>query len=65
MLLRDSRAAERRWTVANALPRLVTHVSRAMPVFLERESKLKLVATERIPVSFKPHTSAAHTKAAE
>jgi hypothetical protein len=56
MLLRDSRAAERPVeTVVNALPRrLAAHVSRTMPVFVERESKLKLVATDQILVSFKP-----------
>jgi subtilisin family serine protease len=64
MLLRDSRAAERPVeTVVNALPRrLATHVSRTMPVFIERESKLKLVATEQILVSFKPNASAARTR---
>src|SRR6187551_1317314 len=44
MLLRDSRAAERPVeTVVSALPRrLAAQVSRTMPVFVERESKLKL-----------------------
>jgi subtilisin family serine protease len=64
MLLRDSRAAERPVeTVVNALPRrLAAHVSRTMPVFVERESKLKLVATDQILVSFKPKASAARTR---
>jgi subtilisin family serine protease len=64
MLLRESRAAERPVeTVVSALPRrLATHVSRTMPVFVERESKLKLVATDQILVSFKPNASAARTR---
>ena len=64
MLLRDSRAAERPVeTVVSALPRrLAAHVSRTMPVFVERESKLKLVATDQILVSFKPKASAARTR---
>ena len=64
MLLHDSRAAERPVeTVVSALPRLLAaHVSRTMPVFVERESKLKLVATDQILVSFKPKASAARTR---
>lgn len=64
MLLRESRAAERPVeTVVSALPRrLATHVSRTMPVFVERESKLKLVATDQILVSFKPNASTARTR---
>ena len=42
-------------TVVNALPaRLASRVARTMPVFVERESKLRLVATEQILVTFKP-----------
>ena len=45
--------------VVNALPRrLSTRVVRTMPVFVERESQLKLVATDQILVSFKPRASA-------
>ena len=64
MLLRESGAAERPVeTVVNALPhRLATHVSRTMPVFIERESQLKLVATDQILVSFKTNASAARTR---
>src|SRR5688572_14494107 len=64
MLLHESRAAERPVeTVVSALPRrLATHVSRTMPVFIERESKLKLVATDQILASFKPRASAARTR---
>ncbi len=40
--------------VVNALPReLALHVARTMPVFVERESQLKLVATDQILVTFK------------
>jgi len=40
--------------VVNALPRkLAMHVARTMPVFVERESQLKLVATDQILVTFK------------
>ena len=47
-------------TVVNALPaRLASRVSRTMPVFVERESKLKLVATEQILVIFKPNATSA------
>ena len=44
MLLRESRAAERPVeTVVSALPRrLAAHVSRTMPVFIERESSSSL-----------------------
>ena len=46
-------------TVVNALPhRLASRVARTMPVFVERESQLKLVATEQILVGFKPRASA-------
>jgi subtilisin family serine protease len=45
--------------VFNALPRsLVSRVARTMPVFIERESQLKLVATEQILVRFNPRSSA-------
>ena len=45
--------------VVNALPRrLASRVARTMPVFVERESQLKLVATEQILVGFKPRASA-------
>ena len=44
--------------VVNALPRkLALHVARTMPVFVERESQLKLVATDQILVTFKPGAS--------
>lgn len=44
--------------VVNALPRaLASHVARTMPVFIERESQLKLVATDQILVTFKPRAS--------
>ncbi len=47
-------------TVVNALPhRLASRVSRTMPVFVERESQLKLVVTEQILVGFRPTASAA------
>lgn len=60
MLLHDSGAgAAPVETVVNALPhRLTSRVARTMPVFVERESKLKLVATEQILVGFKPKSSA-------
>jgi subtilisin family serine protease len=46
--------------VVNALPRrLARRVTRTMPVFVERQSQLKLVATEQILVGFKPQSSAA------
>ena len=42
--------------VVNALPRkLAMHVARTMPVFVERESQLKLVPTDQILVTFKPN----------
>jgi subtilisin family serine protease len=61
MLLHDSRASVAPVeTVVNALPRrLSSRVSRTMPVFIERESQLRLVATEQILASFKPRASAA------
>ncbi|MDQ2963947.1 MAG: hypothetical protein M3R31_12450, partial [Pseudomonadota bacterium] len=41
--------------VVNALPRaLASRVARTMPVFIERQSQLKLVATDQILVTFKP-----------
>lgn len=60
MLLHDSGAgAAPVETVVNALPhRLATRVARTMPVFVERESQLKLVATEQILVGFKPAATA-------
>ena len=40
--------------VVNALPKaLASRVARTMPVFIERESQLKLVATDQILVKFK------------
>jgi subtilisin family serine protease len=61
MLLHDSGAgAAPVHAVVNALPaRHASHVARTMPVFVERESKLKLVATDQILVGFKPHASPA------
>src|SRR5262245_40982195 len=55
MLLHDHGAAQSPVeAVVNALPRkLATRVARTMPVFVERESKLKLVVTEQILVEFK------------
>lgn len=45
--------------LVNALPRrFVSRVARTMPVFVERESQLKLVATEQILVRFNPRSSA-------
>lgn len=60
MLLHDSGAgAAPVEAVVNTLPRrLASRVARTMPVFVERESKLKLVATEQILVGFKPKSSA-------
>ncbi len=47
-------------TIVNALPAgLASRVTRTMPVFVERESRLKLVATEQILVRFKPKASSA------
>jgi len=61
MLLHDAGAAAAPVeTVVNALPAgLASRVSRTMPVFVERESQLKLVATEQILVAFKTAASAA------
>src|SRR5262245_28791305 len=60
MMLHDAGAsAAPVQTVVNALPRrLASRVARTMPVFVERESQLKLVATEQILVGFKPRASA-------
>ena len=45
--------------VVNAMPgRLATRVARTMPVFFERQSGLKIVATEQILVRFRPKASA-------
>src|SRR5262245_25168731 len=50
-------------TVVNALPKaLASHVSRTMPVFVERQSQLKLVATDQILVAFKPGASPARRR---
>ena len=51
----------RRWKRSSTrLPtRLARQVSRTMPVFVERESQLQLVATEQILASFKRQASAA------
>ena len=59
MMLHDSRASTAPVeAVVNALPRrLSSRVARTMPVFIERESQLKLVATDQILVSFKPRAS--------
>jgi len=61
MVLHDARASVAPVeTVVNALPRrLASRVSRTMPVFVERKSKLKLVATEQILAQFKPKASPA------
>ena len=61
MLLHDRGAAAAPvGAVVNALPhRLASRVAKTMPVFVERESKLRLVATEQILVAFKPRASAA------
>lgn len=61
MLLHDSGAAASPVSaVVNTLPkRLASRVSRTMPVFIERDSQLKLVATEQILAGFKPRASAA------
>lgn len=60
MLLHDSNASTAPVeAVVNVLPRrLASRVARTMPVFVERESGLKLVATEQILVGFRPGTSA-------
>jgi Subtilase family len=45
-------------TVVNALSKaLASRVSRTMPVFVERQSQLKLVVTDEILVTFKPGAS--------
>jgi hypothetical protein len=64
MMLHDSGAgAAPVEAVVNALPRsLAARVSRTMPVFVERESQLKLVATEQILVGFRPKASAARRR---
>ena len=60
MMLHDSGAGNAPVeTVVNALPRrLASRVARTLPVFVERESQLKLVATEQILVGFNPRASA-------
>jgi subtilisin family serine protease len=60
MMLHDSGASAAPFgTVVNALSRrLASRVARTLPVFVERESKLKLVATEQILVGFNPRASA-------
>jgi subtilisin family serine protease len=64
MVLHDARAAVAPVeTVVNALPRrLASRVSRTMPVFVERTSQLRLVATEQILASFKPTAPAAKVR---
>ena len=64
MVLTDARASVAPVeTVVNALPRrLASRVSRTMPVFVERTSKLRLVATEQILASFKPQAPAAKVR---
>jgi subtilisin family serine protease len=64
MLLHDSGAGNAPVeSVVNALPaRLASRVSRTMPVFVDRESKLTLVATEQILVTFKPKTTTARRR---
>lgn len=61
MLLHDAGASTAPVeAVVNALPqRLAARVARTMPVFVERDSKLKLVATDQILAAFKPRASAA------
>jgi subtilisin family serine protease len=61
MMLHDAGAATAPVeAVVNALPaRMASRVARTMPVFVERESQLKLVATEQILVGFKPTATAA------
>jgi subtilisin family serine protease len=65
MLLHDRGAAAAPvQAVINAFPRrLAGRVSRTMPVFIERESKLRLVATEQILVQFKPSAPARSRRA--
>lgn len=49
--------------VVNALPKaLASRVARTMPVFVERESQLKLVATDQILVTFKPGAAPARRR---
>ena len=64
MVLTDARASVAPVeTVVNALPRsLASRVSRTMPVFVERTSKLRLVVTEQILASFKPTAPAARVR---
>lgn len=64
MLLHESGASRAPVsTVVNALPRaLASHVARTMPVFVERQSQLKLVATDQILVTFKPGASPARRR---
>ena len=56
MLVHDTGAAAAPVAaVVNAMPkRMATRVARTMPVFVERNSGLKIVATEQILVKFKP-----------
>src|SRR5712691_2401312 len=50
-------------TVVNALSKaLASRVARTMPVFVERQSQLKLVATDQILVTFKPGASRARRR---
>lgn len=60
MLVHDTGAAAAPVAaVVNAMPgRLATRVARTMPVFFERHSGLKIVATEQILVRFKPKATA-------
>src|SRR4030095_2449589 len=64
MLLHATRASTARVaTVVNALPKaLASRVSRTMPVFVERQSQLKLVVTDQILVTFKPGASPARRR---
>jgi subtilisin family serine protease len=64
MMLHDSGAsAAPVATVVGALSRkLVSRVTRTMPVFVERESQLKLVATEQILVMFTQKSSPARRR---
>jgi subtilisin family serine protease len=49
--------------VVNALSKsLASRVARTMPVFIERQSQLKLVATDQILVKFKPGASPARRR---
>jgi subtilisin family serine protease len=60
MLMHDTGAAAAPVSaVVNAMPaRMATRVARTMPVFFERESGLKIVATDQILVRFKPRATA-------